>query len=54
MGDAEDILYMMREWGYTYERALQGLENGEQADIWQEKSEHALDEYLSRIEEGCR
>ena len=52
MSIESDIHYMMTHWGYTRERACEGIQNGEQADIIAEKNERALDSYLSDLEEG--
>ncbi len=41
-----DIRHMMTEWGYSYGRAKQALEDGEQADVGIERSESRLDSIL--------
>ena len=41
-----DIRYMMAEWGYSYGRAKQALEDGEQADVAIERMESRLDSML--------
>ena len=41
-----DIRSMMSEWGYSYGRAKQALEDGEQADVEIERLESRLDSML--------
>lgn len=41
-----DIRFMMSEWGYSYGRAKQALEDGEQADVGIERMESRLDSML--------
>ena len=45
-----DIRYMMREWGYTREEAVEGLKDGLQEYISTERRERAL-AALNRAEE---
>lgn len=48
--EERDIDYMMEHWHLTREEAEQALEDGAQGDIWTEKSERWLDEYLRSLE----